>query len=80
MVKTGPDDEAGTLDFSKDGKSIFLISSVGSDTNRVLSRDLSSGAETVLAQRGDSDIDEALVGPLLQKLVGLLFGGAKALL
>jgi dipeptidyl aminopeptidase/acylaminoacyl peptidase len=63
IVKTGPDDEAGTLDFSKDGKSIFLISSVGSDTDRVLSRDLSTGAETVLAQRGDCDIDETLVHP-----------------
>ena len=63
VIKTDRVNEAGALDFSKDGKSIFLISSVGADTNRVINHDLSTGAETVLAQRDDSDVDETVVHP-----------------
>ncbi len=67
IVKTGAgalkQDEVGILDFSKDGGSIFLESSVGSNTNRLVRRELSTGTVTVLAQRDDSDLDEVLINP-----------------
>jgi len=67
IVKTGAgdlkQDMVGMLDFSKDGRAIFLESSVGSDTLGAVSRDLSTGTETVLAHRDDSDLSDALIHP-----------------
>jgi len=39
------EDSLDVLDFSKDGGSIFLKSSIGSDTQRVVTRDIASGPE-----------------------------------
>jgi dipeptidyl aminopeptidase/acylaminoacyl peptidase len=63
LVRTGKDSEASAIDFSKDGDTIFLTSSVGSNTSRLLSRNLITGAQTVLAERGDSDVDEVMIQP-----------------
>jgi dipeptidyl aminopeptidase/acylaminoacyl peptidase len=63
LVETGKDSEAAAMDFSKDGRSIFLVSSLGSDTDRLVRRDLFTGAQTVLAQRGDSDVDDVVIQP-----------------
>jgi dipeptidyl aminopeptidase/acylaminoacyl peptidase len=63
LIRTGKDSEADALDFSKDGRSIFLLSSAGSDTRRLVRRDLSTNAQTVLAQRKDCDIDDVMIQP-----------------
>ncbi len=67
IVKTGTgdlkQDVVGVLDFSKDGRSIFLDSSVGSNTNGLVSHELSTGTETVLAHRDDSDLGDTLIHP-----------------
>jgi dipeptidyl aminopeptidase/acylaminoacyl peptidase len=67
IVKTGSgelkQDLVGMVDFSKDGRSIFLVSSVGGDTTTLVRRDLLTGDETVIARRDDSDVGEVLMHP-----------------
>jgi dipeptidyl aminopeptidase/acylaminoacyl peptidase len=67
IVKTGAgdlkQDMVGMLDFSKDGRAIFLESTVGSDTAGIVRKDLSSGAETLIVHRDDSDLDDAMIHP-----------------
>jgi len=67
LVKTGAgdlkQDLVAMLDFSKDGRAIFLESTVGRDTAGIVRKDLSSGAETLIARRDDSDLDDAMIHP-----------------
>jgi dipeptidyl aminopeptidase/acylaminoacyl peptidase len=67
LVKTGAgdlkQDLIAMLDFSKDGRAIFLESTVGRDTAGIVRKDLSSGAETLIARRDDSDLDDAMIHP-----------------
>src|SRR5579862_7820696 len=67
IVKTGTgdlkQDLVAMLDFSQDGHAIFLESTIGSDTAGIVRKDLSSGAETVLAHRDGSDLDDAMINP-----------------
>jgi dipeptidyl aminopeptidase/acylaminoacyl peptidase len=67
LVKTGAgdlkQDLVAMLDFSKDGRAIFLESTVGRDTAGIVRKDLSSGAETLIAHRDDSDLDDAMIHP-----------------
>ncbi|HAB17169.1 MAG TPA: hypothetical protein DCE44_12050, partial [Verrucomicrobiales bacterium] len=42
-MKVGPEENLGPLEFTKDGQSLFIESSLGSDTARVLERNLATG-------------------------------------
>src|SRR5262249_30875083 len=50
-------------DFSADGKSVYLKSSIGSDTARLVERDLTSGAEKTLASSTEVDAGNVLFQP-----------------
>jgi dipeptidyl aminopeptidase/acylaminoacyl peptidase len=63
LVKVGPDEILGYDGFSADGKSIYLETSVGSDTARLVSRDLATGAEKVLAQSPEVDTGAVEINP-----------------
>lgn len=63
LVKVGPEEILGFDDFSQDGKSVYLESSVGSDTARLVQRDLASGAEKVLASSPEVDTGRVMVNP-----------------
>lgn len=73
LVRTGKDSEAAAIDFSRDGRSIFLVSSLDSDTDRLVRRDLFTGAQTVLAQREDSDVEEVVIHPTLHIIQAVSF-------
>jgi len=62
-MKVGPEENLGALEFSKDGKSVFIESSIGSDTARVLERNLGSGAEKLVAQSPDVDSGDVMIHP-----------------
>jgi dipeptidyl aminopeptidase/acylaminoacyl peptidase len=68
LLKTDPgdstEDNPGLIEFSKDGRAIAFKSSAGSDTAQLVSRNLATGAETVLARRDDSDLGDTLVDPV----------------
>jgi dipeptidyl aminopeptidase/acylaminoacyl peptidase len=58
------EDNPGLIDFSKDGRGIFLRSSVRSDTAQLVSRETATGKEIVVAHRDDSDLGETLIDPV----------------
>jgi dipeptidyl aminopeptidase/acylaminoacyl peptidase len=62
-MKVGPEENLGALDFSKDGQSLILATSIGSDTARVVRRDLSSGAETLIAHSSEVDSGDVMIHP-----------------
>jgi len=62
-MKVGYEENLGALDFSKDGKSLYLESSLGSDTARVLERNVASGAEKVIAYSPEVDCGDVMINP-----------------
>ncbi|QEH33855.1 Prolyl tripeptidyl peptidase precursor [Aquisphaera giovannonii] len=64
-LEVGPEDALtfGALDFSADGRSLTLLSSVGRDTAAVVQRDIAAGTETVLAASDEADADSVLIHP-----------------
>ncbi len=63
LLKVGPDEILNFEDFSADGKSVVLKTSIGNDTARLVSRDLATGAEKVLAVAEGVDAGEVLINP-----------------
>lgn len=63
LIKVGPEEILDLVDFSADGKPVFLTSSVGNDTARVVERNLATGKERVLAEHPEVDATEVLVHP-----------------
>ena len=63
LVKVGPDEILGFQDFSPDGKSAYIMSSVGSNTARLVQRDLATGTEKVLASSPEVDAGNVLIQP-----------------
>jgi hypothetical protein len=62
-MKVGPAENLGALEFTKDGKSGFIESSIGSDTARVLERNLTTGAEKLIAHSPEVDNGEVMIHP-----------------
>ncbi|HZC46444.1 MAG TPA: S9 family peptidase, partial [Candidatus Acidoferrum sp.] len=62
-MKAGMEDDLTALDFTKDGQSIFLSTSIGTDTARLVSHEIASGKETVLAHSDDADLSDAMIQP-----------------
>lgn len=63
LLKVGPDEILELAGFSDDGKSVYLKSSIGSDTARLVQRDLATGAEKELAVSTEVDAGEIVVDP-----------------
>jgi dipeptidyl aminopeptidase/acylaminoacyl peptidase len=63
MMKATMLDQLSALDFTKDGRSIYLSSSLGRDTARLIQRDLASGHETEIAHSDAADLSYAMIHP-----------------
>ncbi|MDX2038419.1 MAG: S9 family peptidase [Isosphaeraceae bacterium] len=63
LVKTGPEEIIGLGGFTKDGKSVIMISSIGSDTARVVEREVATGKEKEIAASKEVDAGRMLVHP-----------------
>lgn len=63
LLKVGPEEILGFEDFSADGKSVYLKTSIGSDTARLVQRDLASGSEKVLAASPEVDAGNVFLQP-----------------
>ena len=63
LLKVGPDEILEFVDFSADGKSVYLKTSVGNDTARLVQRDLATGSEKVVAASPEVDAGDVLVQP-----------------
>jgi len=62
-MKVGPEENLGALEFTKDGKSLFIESSIGSDTARVLERNIATGAEKLIAHSPEVDSGDVMIHP-----------------
>jgi dipeptidyl aminopeptidase/acylaminoacyl peptidase len=63
ILKVPAEENLDLVDVTDDGKGVFLESSIGSDTNRVVRRDIASGAESVIASSDAVDAGIVEVNP-----------------
>jgi len=63
LMKAGMEDNLAVLDFTTDGQSLFLSTSIGTDTARLVRHDVASGKETEIARSDDADLSEAMIHP-----------------
>src|SRR5207237_7424093 len=63
LLRASQEDAVDLIDFSKDGRSALLLSSLGSDTTRVVERNLASRQERELAKNQGVDAEETFVHP-----------------
>jgi dipeptidyl aminopeptidase/acylaminoacyl peptidase len=77
LLKTSPDEEAWPLGFSKDGRELFLKSSVGRDTICVVAMDIESGREREIAAMDGFDAEEVLIHPVRREVDAVAFAPAR---
>ncbi|PYK62411.1 MAG: S9 family peptidase, partial [Verrucomicrobia bacterium] len=77
-IKVGPDEILEFLDFTVDGKSAFLKSSIGSDTARVVEKNIATGAEKVLASSDEVDAGNVLIHPKKHVVEAVSFAPGRA--
>jgi dipeptidyl aminopeptidase/acylaminoacyl peptidase len=63
LLKVGPEEILEFLDFSYDGRSVVLKTSIGTDTARLVERSVATGAEKVLAISPEVDAGEVVIQP-----------------
>jgi dipeptidyl aminopeptidase/acylaminoacyl peptidase len=63
LLKVGPEEILEFLDFSYDGRSVVLKTSIGTDTARLVERSVATGAEKVLAVSPEVDAGEVVIQP-----------------
>jgi dipeptidyl aminopeptidase/acylaminoacyl peptidase len=73
LLKVGAQENLEVIDLSKDGRSVFLTTSVGADAARVVSRDLRSGAETLLAEDPRVDASGVVAQPTQHVIQAVAF-------
>lgn len=77
-MKVGPDEILDFEDFTADGKSATIRSSIGSDTARVVERSLASGDEKVIAASNQVDAGNALIHPTKHNVQAVSFAPGRA--
>src|SRR5262249_52478747 len=60
-IKVGPEENVGVDGFSADSKAAYVETSVGSDTVRLVQKDLGSGAEKVIAYSDEVDAGAVMI-------------------
>jgi dipeptidyl aminopeptidase/acylaminoacyl peptidase len=77
LVRTAPEEWIFPFDFSKDGRRIFLLSSVGNDTIRVLERDIGSDREREVAAMDGFDAERVMIHPVRREIEAVAFEPAR---
>jgi dipeptidyl aminopeptidase/acylaminoacyl peptidase len=57
-------EDVNVLDISADGAAVFLLSSLGANTNRVIRKEIVTGTETVIAENPNVDAGEVMIHPV----------------
>jgi dipeptidyl aminopeptidase/acylaminoacyl peptidase len=73
MIKAAPTDTVELVGFTDHGTKAILTSSLGTDTEQVVQRDLATGKETVIAGAKDVDAGEILTDPHTHKVQAVAF-------
>ena len=72
-MKAGMEDNLAALDFTKDGQSLFLSTSIGTDTARLVRHEIASGKETVIARSDAADLSDVMIQPTRHVVQAALF-------
>jgi dipeptidyl aminopeptidase/acylaminoacyl peptidase len=62
-IKVGPEENVGIDGFTADDKAAYVETSIGSDTVRLVQKDLAGGAEKVIAYSDDVDAGTVMINP-----------------
>jgi dipeptidyl aminopeptidase/acylaminoacyl peptidase len=73
LLSTAPDGWVLPLGFNQHGCDLFLLSSLGSDTIRVVAREIESGAESVIAAMDGFDADRVMIHPTRHVIEAVAF-------
>ncbi len=74
LLTWGPDDADGSvISFTKDDKSIWLLTSEGRDTQTLVKRDLATGKETLIATDPRADASEVILNPITHEVEAVAF-------
>ncbi len=73
LIKVGPEESLDVYGFTLDGKGLFMATSVGTDTQRVVEKNLKTGSERVLAKSDTSDPSGVVLHPTKHELHGVAF-------
>ena len=76
-LKVVPQETVEVIGFTPDGKSLYLNSSLGSDTTRLVERNLATGAEQVRATSALSDLDSYFIHPTKHHVQAVSFNPAR---
>jgi dipeptidyl aminopeptidase/acylaminoacyl peptidase len=74
FMKVGPEEELGALDFTVDGKSLYLRSAVGRDTTALVMKNIATGKEIVIAACAEVDLDNEVIHPRRHVVQAVGFG------
>jgi dipeptidyl aminopeptidase/acylaminoacyl peptidase len=73
LLSTAPDGWVFPLDFTSDGRDLILLSSLGSDTIRVVTRQIESGGENVMASMAGLDAERVMIHPTRKVIEAVAF-------
>ena len=73
VLVLGPDEQGAPMDFSEDGKTLYLISSLNANAERLVAMDVATGKETVIAEDPEYDVSGAFVHPITRKIQAVSF-------
>lgn len=69
----GPDDEGGAVEFSTDGKTLYIIGSHDANTQRLIALDLATRQETVMAEDEQYDVGGIITHPTTRVIQAVSF-------
>ena len=73
FIKAGPDENLGLDGFSGDSKSAYIETSIGSDTSRLVQKDLATGKEKVIAYSDEVDAGNVMINPITHNVEAVSF-------
>jgi dipeptidyl aminopeptidase/acylaminoacyl peptidase len=73
LVRSSPEEEVHVLAFSKDGREVFLKSSIASDTIRVVAHEVDSGREREIASMDGFDAEQVMIHPTRRVVEAVAF-------
>lgn len=68
LARAPSGDSFDLIDFSRDGASIYFESSVAADTTRVVSRDIRTGRDTLIAASDTADVEDVMIHPVRRRV------------
>jgi dipeptidyl aminopeptidase/acylaminoacyl peptidase len=77
-IKVGPDEILSPIAFTADGKSMFIKSSIGSDTARLVQREVGGTKETEIAKSDQVDAGTVQVNPRTRVIEAVSFEPGRA--